>query len=80
MLVVIELCESNPIATENLETLETEYPGVAVLRNSCLNECVLCALTPYVMINGDIVQSDTVEKLLEQIRDKVVIELKQWED
>ncbi|MCL6625029.1 DUF1450 domain-containing protein [Alicyclobacillus shizuokensis] len=66
--VLIEVCDANPACVSDLFELETEYPAVSVLETPCLSECELCALQPYVFVNGDIVAGDDVPSLLTQVR------------
>lgn len=77
-VVIVEVCESNPAASLNLEILEDEYAGTSVLRNNCLGECELCGQKPYVMVNGDIVAEEELASLMSRIRAKIESELSAW--
>ncbi|MFC4766362.1 DUF1450 domain-containing protein [Effusibacillus consociatus] len=77
-IVIVEVCESNPAASLNLEILEEKFAGTSVMRSSCLSECELCAQKPYVMVNGDIVVAEDLDSLMSSIRTKIESELTEW--
>lgn len=68
-LVLIEVCEANRASTNELFALEDAYPGVSVMETSCGSECELCATAPYVFLNGQIISRDSVEELLQTMKD-----------
>ncbi|BCJ85764.1 DUF1450 domain-containing protein [Effusibacillus dendaii] len=78
-IVILEVCESNPAASLDLEKWESEYPGTSVIRSSCLSECEFCAAHAYVMINGEIVSSHDLDSLSAAIREKIEQELNAWQ-
>ncbi|WP_018133397.1 DUF1450 domain-containing protein [Effusibacillus pohliae] len=77
-IVIVEVCESNPAASLDLEALEETYAGTSVIRNFCLSECELCAQKPYVMVNGEIIVADDFDSLLQAIRAKIESKLDEW--
>lgn len=77
-IVIVEICESNPAASLNAESLESEFEGVTVMLSYCLSECALCAENPFMMVNGDIVVADDLENLMDLVRAKISEELAMW--
>lgn len=78
-IVLVEVCESNPAASLDLEKLEETYSGVTVIRNECLSHCELCAQKPYLMINGDLVIGEDLASLQTLMHEKIESELREWE-
>lgn len=75
-IVVVEICDGNLITKIELEQiLEAEFPEVAVLENSCLSFCGMCAKLPYAIVNGKRIFAKTPEECLEKIRQQIVAEL-----
>ncbi|GAA0500762.1 hypothetical protein GCM10008986_30140 [Salinibacillus aidingensis] len=75
-LVIVEVCDGNLMARVDLEEIiEHEYPEAAVIENSCLNFCGMCAKRPYAMVNGHRVFGQTAEECLDKIRTKIEEEL-----
>ncbi|GGI95443.1 hypothetical protein GCM10010885_01310 [Alicyclobacillus cellulosilyticus] len=70
-IVLIEVCDANPACTSALFALEHTLPGVTVLETSCMSQCDLCATRPYVFVNGELVTADTVEALIQRVRQRV---------
>lgn len=66
--ILIEVCDANPAARNELFQLESDYPGVTVMENSCMSECELCARSPYVFLNGELIAQESLDELLVQIR------------
>lgn len=75
-IVVVDYCQANIIATVDIESiLEEEFPEVAVLSNSCLSFCGLCAKVPYAQVNGKIIHGKTVDECIDHIREAIKKEL-----
>jgi uncharacterized protein YuzB (UPF0349 family) len=75
-IIVVEICDGSLITQIDLESiLETEFPEVAVIENSCLSFCGMCAKRPYAMVNGKRIFAKTVEECLELIRKQIETEL-----
>ncbi|MFB5193132.1 DUF1450 domain-containing protein [Alicyclobacillus fastidiosus] len=70
-IVLVEVCDSNPISNLNLEELEVEYPGVSVLRTECLSKCGLCEHNVYAYVNGHIVFAKDPDTCLKRIRSRI---------
>ena len=67
-IVVVEICDGNLITQVNLEEiLESKYPEVAVIENTCLSFCGMCAKRPYAIVNGKRIFAKTVEECIEKI-------------
>lgn len=75
-IVVVDVCNVNRITSLDIENiLEEEFPEVAVIMNSCLSFCGLCANTAYAQVNGKLVHGKTPEQCLENIRQEIKKEL-----
>ncbi|MCM3588819.1 YuzB family protein [Mesobacillus maritimus] len=75
-IVVVEICDGNLITQINLEEiLETEYPEVAVLENTCLSFCGMCAKRPYAIVNGKRIFAKTPEECVVKIKEQIEAEL-----
>ncbi|RIX51675.1 DUF1450 domain-containing protein [Paenibacillus nanensis] len=77
-IVVVEVCDRNAIALEDLERLETTYLEVAVMRTNCLNMCNLCRARPYALVNGKRVFAKTSEECLEEVEKLIQEELRDF--
>lgn len=77
-IVVVEVCDINPICFLDIESLEEEYPGVSVLIMSCLNNCTICAESPYAMVNGEIIVGETPEDVMQLVRSRIEQELQDF--
>jgi uncharacterized protein YuzB (UPF0349 family) len=69
--IVVEVCDANACCTAQLFELEQEFSGVSVLEAACMSHCELCATSPYVFVNGDIITADDVPLLLSAVRTKI---------
>jgi uncharacterized protein YuzB (UPF0349 family) len=78
-IVVVEVCDINPICFLDIESLELEYPGVSVIKTSCLSYCSICAKSPYAMVNGEIVIGDTAEEVMRLVRERIEQELQEFD-
>jgi uncharacterized protein YuzB (UPF0349 family) len=78
-LVVIEVCDINPIAGEDLESFERKYDGVTVLRSPCLSHCEICASSPYAYVNGELIIRKTTLELMQAIDEAIRSELSNWQ-
>lgn len=75
-IVIVDVCSANLIATIDIEEIiEREFPEVAVLMNSCLSHCGLCANSAYAHVNGKIIHGKTPEQCLDRIRKEIRKEL-----
>jgi len=70
-LIVVEVCNRNSIASSPLEELEVQYPEVAVIRTNCLNNCNMCRVVPYAMVDEQRVYAKTLDQCLEQINETI---------
>ncbi|PWK14391.1 DUF1450 domain-containing protein [Tumebacillus permanentifrigoris] len=78
-IVIVEVCDINPASALDLEQLEEDFPGVSAIRTPCLSNCTMCASTPYVYVNGELLANADREVLLTQIRELIQQELSAWE-
>lgn len=75
-IVIVEVCSANLITTIDIEgIIEGEFPEVAVITNSCMSFCGLCAKAPYAHVNGKLVHGKTPEACLDNIRKIIKKEL-----
>ncbi|USH19153.1 YuzB family protein [Staphylococcus pseudintermedius] len=65
---IVEFCISNMARDSEVvyQTLEND-PGVDVLDYGCLQNCGICSSGLYALVNGDIVEGDTPDDLLQNI-------------
>lgn len=68
MKPIIEFCISNLASGAQIamEVLEKD-PNLDVIEYGCVGYCGICARSMYAMVNGDIVEADTPEALVEAI-------------
>ncbi|MGF7058094.1 DUF1450 domain-containing protein [Brassicibacter mesophilus] len=66
----IRFCENNfGYGTDQiLEILEEECEDIKIEVYSCMGFCDDCAVSPYALVDGDIVQADTPDDLFEIIK------------
>ncbi len=75
-IVVVEICDGSLITAVPLEEiLEAEYPEVAVIENSCLSFCGMCAKKPYAIVNGKRIFAKTAEECVTLIKNHIEAEL-----
>jgi len=69
---IIEFCASNMHhgTQELFNKLETN-PEYDVIEYGCLGNCMECDYGPYAMVNGDVVEADTIEALEKAIDAKM---------
>ena len=68
MFPLVEFCVSNMAKGGDIvyEKLEND-PDVDVLEYGCLQNCGMCSRGLYVLVDGDIVEGDTPDDLLNNI-------------
>jgi uncharacterized protein YuzB (UPF0349 family) len=72
MRPIIEFCTNNMHhGTEKLMKLLEQNPEYDVIEYGCLGNCGECYLTPYALVNGEVVAAPTVEELQENILHKI---------
>jgi len=75
-IVIVDVCTANALASIDIEgIIEGEFPEVAVIMNSCLSFCGLCANSPFAHVNGKLIHGKTPEICLEKIREQIKKEL-----
>jgi uncharacterized protein YuzB (UPF0349 family) len=78
-IVIVEVCDVNPASGLDLEQLETDYPGVSVMRTPCLSNCTQCAEVPFAYVNGEIFTAPDTATLLTTIQGAIETELAAWD-
>jgi uncharacterized protein YuzB (UPF0349 family) len=68
MRPLIEFCVNN-LTDDVLEIKKKldEDSSLDVIEYGCLGYCGNCAIHPYCLVNGELIQADTAEELLEKI-------------
>jgi uncharacterized protein YuzB (UPF0349 family) len=78
MRPIIEFCASNlGHGTDKLMHKLEQNPDYDVIEYGCLNNCGQCYLSPFAMLNGEILEADSPEELEETINAKIK-ELEAW--
>lgn len=68
MRPIIEFCNSNlALGTDIIIKKLGENSDYDVIEYGCLGNCGQCYMTPYVMVNGEIIAADTPDELYEKI-------------
>jgi uncharacterized protein YuzB (UPF0349 family) len=68
MRPIIEFCNSNMShGTDEIMKKLEENPDFDVIEYGCLGNCGQCYMTPFAMVNGEIITADTVEELYDNI-------------
>lgn len=69
MRPIIEFCTSNLASGTDKVMRELENnPELDVVEYGCLGNCGDCFAHPYAMVNGELVDADTPDELLEKIK------------
>ncbi|MEX2460113.1 MAG: YuzB family protein [Paenibacillaceae bacterium] len=72
MRPIIEFCTNNMHhGTERLMKKLEQKPDYDVIEYGCLGNCGECYITPYALVNGEVVASATVEQLEIEIQVKI---------
>ncbi|MCL6442824.1 MAG: YuzB family protein [Alicyclobacillus sp.] len=79
-MILIEVCDANEACVPDLFALESEYVDVSVLENACMSECDLCITSPYVFFNGELLQANSAQALLQMIRQRLEEEQSNHQD
>ncbi|KGE20815.1 YuzB family protein [Paenibacillus wynnii] len=80
MRPIIEFCASNlGHGTDKLMHKLEQNPDYDVIEYGCLNNCGQCYLSPFAMLNGEIIEADSPEELEEAINTKIK-ELEAWDN
>jgi uncharacterized protein YuzB (UPF0349 family) len=68
MRPIIEFCNSNmSLGTDEIMKKLEDNPDFDVIEYGCLGNCGQCYMTPFAMVNGEIVTADTAEELYDNI-------------
>ncbi|SFU98374.1 DUF1450 domain-containing protein [Alicyclobacillus macrosporangiidus] len=69
--MLIEVCDANPADCPELFALEQEFPGLSVLETACMSHCDLCASSPYVLLDGEMVTAPDTTALFDKVREEL---------
>lgn len=76
MRPIIEFCANNMHhGTDKVMKKLEQNPDYDVVEYGCLGNCGECYLTPYAMVNGEIIAADTADELY----DKIIAKIKELE-
>lgn len=66
----IKFCENNFTfgTEETMKKLKENYSDIDVSVEPCLGYCGDCAVAPYALVNGEMIQADTADELFEKIK------------
>lgn len=79
MRPIIEFCVSNMhFGTDAIMEKLEENPEYDVIEYGCLNNCGLCSMFPYALVNGEVVEAQSADQLYVLIMDKIK-ELEAWD-
>lgn len=68
MRPIIEFCNSNmSLGTDEIMKKLEENPDYDVVEYGCLGNCGQCYMTPFAMVNGEVITADTPEELYNNI-------------
>lgn len=71
MKLLVEFCTHNYfLGTEKIKKKLEEHSEFDVLESNCTGHCEQCMLTPFGLVEGEYVESDTPENLLKRIKEK----------
>ncbi|MCL6603830.1 MAG: YuzB family protein [Paenibacillus sp.] len=80
MRPIIEFCASNiGHGTDKLMHKLEQNPDYDVIEYGCLNNCGQCYLSPFAMLNGEIIEAESPDELEEAIAAKIK-ELEAWDN
>ena len=62
--MIVEVCQSNEIVSL---VQELEKRGVDVVTYTCLDRCPVCVLRAFAFVDGDLLEADSAEELLDAV-------------
>ncbi|RXT08006.1 DUF1450 domain-containing protein [Ammoniphilus sp. CFH 90114] len=73
MEIIIKYCSGNEMAPVLANGLEVNASSseIKVMQQGCLNYCGDCLVNPYVFLNGEMIMDDSVESLLQTIKERI---------
>jgi len=74
-IVLVEVCDRNGIMLLPLDDIERKYPEAAVMKTNCLDDCNLCRVRPFALVNGRRLHAETGEQCMKLIEEAVKEEL-----
>jgi len=72
MMAVVSFCENNFVhgVEELIDRLE-ELDDVSVEVEACLGFCGDCAMGPFALVDGELVQAETADELYPRIKEEI---------
>ncbi|TDX46760.1 DUF1450 domain-containing protein [Orenia marismortui] len=69
---VVSFCENNFVhGVEGLITKIEDFEDVSVEIESCLGFCGDCAIGPFALVDGDLLQAETIDELYNRIKEEL---------
>lgn len=81
MSALVEFCAANVGSYTKvvMEALENDPTVTAdVVEYGCLGRCGECYMMPFALVNGDYVEADSPEELLQKIKEKLKQDEEAW--
>lgn len=61
-------CRKNAFQVKRLsQTLIDRYPNVKIKEKKCLGKCKICTSNPFILVDGEVIKSKSLEKLAAKI-------------
>jgi len=70
-LVLVEVCDANQACRPELFSLESQFSSVDIMETDCMSQCDLCAERPYAFVNGELLESEHPDTLIEKIKFRI---------
>lgn len=70
-LVLVEVCDANQACRPELFSLESQFSSVDIMETNCMSECDLCAHNPYAFVNGELVEAEHPDTLVEKVKFRI---------
>lgn len=68
----IYFCRKNDFKTKKvIKKLQSEFPGIKAEPKGCVGKCKTCKGCPFLLLDGDVIKSDSNKKLFKKTSKKV---------
>lgn len=75
---MVEVCDRNGIMLQPLDEIERKFPEAAVIKTNCLDDCNLCRVRSFALVNGKRVFAETGEACMGKIEETVKEQLEEF--
>lgn len=76
--MLVEVCDRNGIMLQPLDEIERKFPEASVLATNCLDDCNLCRVRPFALVNGKRLFAESGEACMALIEDAIRRELEHF--